>query len=226
VSSLCRGHANLLCIVPIFSYASPKGAIAIRRSWSWQLEIQILYGPRVRSLEPRDNVYQYMQRSRARTTPFTFSCFIFHQNQYYYTLILLPARILKVHSLIWQGRNGALSSSVGLLDFFESILLSCEESPCDRYQQARLTFLVCTLAPIIVAGILSPSDGAFDIKYVYRCPLFLKESIDARLCVSGIKATALVTVGLDRTLFLHGSIAASHHRHHMSLIGSTVYSNF
>ncbi len=27
VSSLCRGHANLLCIVPIFSYVTPKGTI-------------------------------------------------------------------------------------------------------------------------------------------------------------------------------------------------------
>jgi hypothetical protein len=47
VSSLCRGHANLLCIVPIFSYASPKGAIDLGQNWSWQLEILILYGPRV-----------------------------------------------------------------------------------------------------------------------------------------------------------------------------------
>ena len=180
----------------------------------------------MRSLEPRDNVYQLHATLRDNS----FHILLFHRNHYYYALFVLPARILKVHSLIWQGRNGAFSSSVGLLDFFdfEFILLSCEEleSPCDRYQQARLTFRVCTLASIIVAGIHSPSDGAFDIKYVYRCPLFLKESIDARLCVSGIKATALVTVGLDRTLLLHGSIAASHHRHHMSLIGSTVYSNF
>jgi hypothetical protein len=48
VSSLCRGHANLLCIVPIFSYASPKGAIVIAQNWSWQMEILILCGPRVR----------------------------------------------------------------------------------------------------------------------------------------------------------------------------------
>jgi hypothetical protein len=47
VSSLCRGHANLLCIVPIFSYASPKGAINVGQNWSRQLEILILYGPRV-----------------------------------------------------------------------------------------------------------------------------------------------------------------------------------
>ena len=47
MSSLCRGHANLLCIVPIFSYASPKGAIVVRQIWSGQLEILILYGPRV-----------------------------------------------------------------------------------------------------------------------------------------------------------------------------------
>ena len=37
----------LLCIVPIFSYASPKGAIVVGQNWSWQLEILILYGPRV-----------------------------------------------------------------------------------------------------------------------------------------------------------------------------------
>ena len=27
MSSLCRGHANLLCIVPIFSYVTPKGTM-------------------------------------------------------------------------------------------------------------------------------------------------------------------------------------------------------
>ena len=47
MSSLCRGHANLLCIVPIFSYASPKGAIDTGRDLSWQLKILILSGPRV-----------------------------------------------------------------------------------------------------------------------------------------------------------------------------------
>lgn len=29
MSSLCRGHANLLCIVPIFSYVTPKGTALI-----------------------------------------------------------------------------------------------------------------------------------------------------------------------------------------------------
>ena len=29
VSSLCRGHANLLCIVPIFSYVTPTGTIIL-----------------------------------------------------------------------------------------------------------------------------------------------------------------------------------------------------
>jgi len=29
VSSLCRGHANLLCIVPIFSYVTPKGTLVL-----------------------------------------------------------------------------------------------------------------------------------------------------------------------------------------------------
>ncbi|KAI5822041.1 hypothetical protein K523DRAFT_379305, partial [Schizophyllum commune Tattone D] len=29
VSSLCRGHANLLCIVPNFSYVTPKGTLGL-----------------------------------------------------------------------------------------------------------------------------------------------------------------------------------------------------
>ena len=29
MSSLCRGHANLLCIVPIFSYVTPKGTLVV-----------------------------------------------------------------------------------------------------------------------------------------------------------------------------------------------------
>ncbi len=37
-------------LVPIFSYASPKGAMVFGRILSWQLEILILYGPRVRPL--------------------------------------------------------------------------------------------------------------------------------------------------------------------------------
>ena len=38
VSSLCRGHANLLCIVPIFSYVTPKGTMNsqnLRRVRKW-----------------------------------------------------------------------------------------------------------------------------------------------------------------------------------------------
>ena len=29
MSSLCRGHANILCIVPNFSYVTPKGTLGL-----------------------------------------------------------------------------------------------------------------------------------------------------------------------------------------------------
>ena len=66
----------LLCIVPIFSYASPKGAIVVVQNWSWQLEILILYGPRVcryRAM-PRDGgAVPALVASRQPTTPKTTS---------------------------------------------------------------------------------------------------------------------------------------------------------
>ncbi len=38
VPSLCRGHANLLCIVPIFSYASPERAIVYEKDAMLQVK--------------------------------------------------------------------------------------------------------------------------------------------------------------------------------------------
>jgi hypothetical protein len=47
--------------------------------------------------------------------------------------------------------------------------------------------LVSTLVPIVVAGILSASSGAFDVKYIDA--LFV--------CISGVTGTGLVTVDLS-----------------------------
>ena len=46
VSSLCRGHANLLCIVPIFSYVTPKGTMTSVWVLLTSFEFGILFSPR------------------------------------------------------------------------------------------------------------------------------------------------------------------------------------
>ena len=46
VSSLCRGHANLLCIVPIFSYVTPKGTLAKAVRRTYQRRFYILFNSR------------------------------------------------------------------------------------------------------------------------------------------------------------------------------------
>ena len=47
VSSLCRGHANLLCIVPIFSYVTPKGTLCEGGTMEQSSEFCFLLNSRV-----------------------------------------------------------------------------------------------------------------------------------------------------------------------------------
>jgi len=72
-------------------------------------------------------------------------------------------------------------------------------------------FPTSTLVPVIAAGILSASNGAFDVKYIDA--LFL--------CVSGITGTGLATVDLSALTPWQQVIIVI-----VSLVGSPVRSTF